>query len=419
MNLEQGPLSSIFVELMLGEDTPAESTADLFLSIKDILLCRLNSMNGEVVKAALLLINAFLLYHPSSLRLFVPCLASIDVLALQTEIPQRMVQSFLGLLDRLRTVTRTVTDTLQTEVDFSPYINDVFGSSVSPFFEEEGHTDILIDSSPKLELINDSKVSPSSLTGDYSLPLGSIRSPLSPSEPGHESLKSPVSASATLYQILDPLSRDASLNKLIRKCGNFFTQGVSTNILITGIISTLAKMDDVAMFVWVFGDYPESGRDADSIPLTLVATLSILVNQVLEMANSIKDFEIKISETRRRLFYADGEEEHRGKLSRRSSTTSIADLPSPTSSSTSSVVSLSKPSFWDFVLGADEGKRSRTTALVKKFQPKTNFDDQEANRELLENVVLLEEFIKELIAIAHVQRLKKWQMERYTHSPPL
>ncbi|KAJ1569712.1 hypothetical protein HK405_005774 [Cladochytrium tenue] len=193
------------------------------------------------------------------------------------------------------------------------------------------------------------RTSPGAITGDFS------RSPTE-ADAGFEG--GLLSATSPLREWMLDLSRDGTIRKFLVKFTNFFSHSYDINLALTGVITQLAAAPIPILYMYLFSADLLLGSTFSSLYTILIR----LRREVEERRALIPDFDKLLQSTRQKMFH---EQE-------------------------------SAPSDWLNAI------KRETEAKAPKRPPEgilINTGDLDLDAEFVRNVVILEEFVKELLSV--------------------
>ncbi|KAJ3313307.1 hypothetical protein HDU76_002689 [Blyttiomyces sp. JEL0837] len=184
-----------------------------------------------------------------------------------------------------------------------------------------------------------------------------------------------LGAGSPIREMMLDLSKDATLRKFIVKVTNFFSHSYEINLALTGVVARLAAAPIPILYMYLFSADILLGPNYTSLFTVLIR----LRREVEERRTTIPNFEEALANTREQMFKA----------------------PSPTASSSALKATPSSvsggPVDWLKERRDRETSSSPTADNVSHISPWGG--DLDLDGEFLKNVVVLEETVKELLAI--------------------
>lgn len=453
------PLASVLVGFVLQDDVTS-NTDEMTLSMKDVVLCRLNSLSQDINISTLLLLTSLLERHSNiALPLLFPCLKSIpEVMVIPPEIESRSINRYISLLILLSDQNNDNNNNTDNDTrEFQEYLRDVEArfrerfpqplhdpilpkplrdSSRTPSptrtdfqFRDRNELEVLkpfrsLSMLSDDELVNgnsvdDNEVNDKDTGPKVALPgqlkMGSegtllvldttanAYSPtqtspvLSPfSDSSAVSPITPTSTTTTLPKVpptdiltqLSPLLKDPTLYKITHKFSQFFQHSPKLNLALSGLMSALAMSGNTALITFLFAGDLVFNKEHDTT-FFIFTVLKRLLKEVeaaklcygakelgMEM-DSVFLFEERLAQCRDALF----------------SGVSIAATRSVSSHSLKSLSAAMK--------GDDEEDERNDDHDATQ----NDVSNVPTDNKFFRNIVVLEEIVKELVAIVKVRRI--------------
>ncbi|KAJ3092473.1 hypothetical protein HK102_006884 [Quaeritorhiza haematococci] len=354
-------LSALFCHFLLRSDDDDDvdydaNDGELQLALRDILISKLNSLSEEVVTATLRVFQTLLMDHSRhSLHLLIEKLPDKRP-GFSPYVPSFLrdpgnTSIKLDINQHLRTVSRY----------FSLIPNDLQSST-----SEQSLEAYLQDAEATLAAHDRDLVRPkSAFTSALSPRTSSL--PMGASIPPSPTTTSQMFASRELSmrgiddrvkEQMEQLGRDSTLRKFINKFATFFMHTYEINLALTGVVSQLVAQPEPMLYLYMFSaDTVLGGEENQSLFTVLVK----LMEEVDERRSQLPDYDKQLAATRAKLFSGDGGLSDRQR--RAADFFSIADL--------------------------------------------------DLDAEFLKNVVLLEETLKELLAILIMHGAREYDQISY------
>ncbi|KAJ1562883.1 hypothetical protein HK096_009454 [Nowakowskiella sp. JEL0078] len=360
---ESQDLSRLMCNFLLNGEDEDECLNDsniidteIKLHIRDILVTKLNAISEHVVIAVLNLFQTLLSMHSiNSLRLIIDSLnqkkAGTNISKIDRSHPIRVdIQQHRALVDRYVALLPPEDPNLGREHSLEAYIQDVY--NLHP-------QDIVTEPEVYVE-----QTSPTSSSPDKKIFL----------EPTSEIVKTQLRL----------IGRDSTLRKFLSIFATFFSHSFQVNLALTGVLSLLASEPEPLLYLYLFSaemylktdhtapaNQSEEGSNYgpdETEHQSLYSTILKLRTEIQRKRNLSSDFDIQLVKTRERMF------------GKRSQSDLSHGLP---------------------VVGDERGivgRASSTRGLAGLFG-KPERQGETVDEGFLKNIVLLEEAVKELLAV--------------------
>ncbi|KAJ3286936.1 hypothetical protein HK104_008833 [Borealophlyctis nickersoniae] len=345
-SIREDQLSELFVNFLLKGDDETDhaesSNGDMELQVRDILISKLNSLSEDVVTGILRFFHALLEGHSSrALHLLIE------------RLPPRKASSE-GISPLLfERSSPVIMDVRQHVAVVSRYFALV--QAEAPSAGQENSLEAYLQDAEKM-VASYGRVMPKGATLNLKiLPRSSSLTPTpkSPTPPlDHHTLDPRV------LDQLKHLSRDPTLSKFLKKFSTFLSHSMQINLALTGVLSQLATAPEPVLYTYLFSGDLLLGEGVTSLHTVILR----LRKEIDDKKRTVINYDEKLERTREELFTGfSGDADPSDGMGRRTGT-----------------------------------NRKRWTLVDGTPDPAAELD---LEAEFLRNVVVLEEFVKELLAV--------------------
>ncbi|KAH6565611.1 hypothetical protein BASA62_007111 [Batrachochytrium salamandrivorans] len=324
--LSEPRLSEILVKQLISsedeDDIPRSADAEMSLSIRDILISKLNSLSEEVVTATLMLFLSLLRDHPnSSFRL------------LFEKLPREK-----PAIDRL---------TLDHDVDIQKHLQLV--ARYFALLPRESGKQASLEA-----YIRDAEISFSNIRDNANATRVDLEALFRASQnPNHVGPSVVVQSKELFREQATRVRTDPILYKFMAKFGNLFSHSMQINLAMTGVLQQLVMAPYPVLYTSLV-DGDATLHDPETIAPSLYHVITRLLGEIDDRRGSMSDFDAQLSECKDRLLYSGS--------------------------------------------SRDESEWLKHEERISGKPVGGHSGDLDLDYEFLRNVVVLEEFIKELLA---------------------